>query len=198
MVFGYARVSTKNQNEDRQIEALREYGVSENNIHIDKESGRNLERTEYQKLRNEILRKEDVLVVKELDRLSRNKSDIKNELEYFHKKGVRIVILDIPTTNIEPVSDKVWVMDMINNVLIEVLGSLAEEERKKIKSRQKEGISAARKKGVKFGRPQVKKPSNWDSVIDDWRSGKITAAEAMRRLKMKKTTFYRLVKEDSI
>lgn len=192
MVFGYARVSTKHQNEDRQIEALMEYGVAKECIYTDKESGKNLEREKYQLLRNEKLRKGDTLVVKELDRLSRTKSDIKRELEYFKNLGVRVIILDIPTTKIEHDSDNLWVIDMVNSILIEVLGSLAEEERKKIRRRQNEGIEAAHKKGVKFGRPCVKKLANWDTVMDSLEKGDITAVEAMRRLRLKKTSFYKL------
>ena len=179
MVFGYARVSSSGQNEDRQITALKEFGVSEKNIYTDKVSGKNLEREQYQKLRNDILRSGDTLVVKELDRLSRNKADIKQELEFYKEIGVRVVILNIPTTKIEYNSENNWVVEMINNVLIEVLGSLAEEERNKIKSRQKEGISEARKRGVRFGRPQVKKPPEWDKVLKQVDSGEITAVQAM-------------------
>ena len=194
MVFGYARVSSSGQNEDRQITALKEFGVSEKNIYTDKVSGKNLEREQYQKLRNDILRSGDTLVVKELDRLSRNKADIKRELEFYKEIGVQVVILNIPTTKIEYNSENNWVVEMINNVLIEVLGSLAEEERNKIKSRQKEGISEARKRGVRFGRPQVKKPPEWDKVLKQVDSGEITAVQAMKKLRLKKTTFYKLKK----
>ena len=136
MVFGYARVSTKQQNEDRQLAALKEYGVADSCIYIDKESGKNLQREQYQILRNAILREGDTLVIKELDRLSRNKSDIKAELEYYRQMKIKVVILDIPTTKTTYENENKWVGDMITAVLIEVLSSMAEQERLKIRKRQ--------------------------------------------------------------
>lgn len=195
MVYGYARVSSKQQNEDRQLDALKAYGVSEENIYLDKESGKNLERENYRILRDRVLRDGDMLVIKELDRLSRQKADIKSELEYFRDKGVRVVILNIPTTMAEVDSGSEWVFDMVNSILIEVLGSIAEEERLKIRRRQCEGIESAHKRGVKFGRPSVKKPRNWEEVIGLYKNHDISAKEAMRRLKLKHTTFYKLLSE---
>lgn len=134
-VYGYVRVSTKEQNADRQYEALRKYGVPEDNILTDKCSGKDTEREAYKALRNVILRRGDTLVVKEIDRLSRSKADIRNELEYFREKGIRVKILDIPTTLTDFPDDQMWVLDMVNNILIEVLGSIAEAERLKIRQR---------------------------------------------------------------
>ena len=128
-VYGYARVSTREQNEDRQIEALKVYGVPEQNIIIDKASGKDTEREGYQYLKRQILRNGDTLVIKELCRLSRNKNDIKRELEEFKKMGIRVKILDIPTTLTEFPPEQEWILDMINSILIEVLGSIAENER---------------------------------------------------------------------
>lgn len=196
MVFGYARVSTKQQNEDRQLAALKEYGVADNCIYIDKESGKNLQREQYQILRNAILREGDTLVIKELDRLSRNKSDIKAELEYYQQMKIKVVILDIPTTKITYENENKWVGDMITAVLIEVLSSMAEQERLKIRKRQAEGITIAKKQGKKFGRPKVNKPSNWNSVIIALDRGEITAVEAMKKLRLKKTSFYKLKNAD--
>lgn len=196
MVFGYARVSTKQQNEDRQLAALKEYGVADNCIYIDKESGKNLQREQYQILRNAILREGDTLVIKELDRLSRNKSDIKAELEYYQQMKIKVVILDIPTTKITYENENKWVGDMITAVLIEVLSSMAEQERLKIRKRQAEAIAIAKKQGKKFGRPKVNKPSNWNSVIIALDRGEITAVEAMKKLRLKKTSFYKLKNAD--
>ena len=145
-IYGYARVSTRERNEDRQIEALTKFGVPEQNIIIDKASGKDTEREGYQYLERQILRKGDTLVIKELDRLSRNKADIKRELEEFKSAGVRVKILDIPTTLTDFPPDQAWILEMINSILIEVLGSIAENERNKIRSRQREGIDAAKKK----------------------------------------------------
>ncbi len=196
MVFGYARVSTKQQNEDRQLAALKEYGVADNCIYIDKESGKNLQREQYQILRNAILRDGDTLVIKELDRLSRNKSDIKAELEYYQQMKIKVVILDIPTTKITYENENKWVGDMITAVLIEVLSSMAEQERLKIRKRQAEGIAIAKKQGKKIGRPKVNKPSNWNSVIIALDRGEITAVEAMKKLRLNKTSFYKLKNAD--
>lgn len=163
--FGYARVSSREQHEDRQIEALTNYGVSRDNIIVDKCSGKDTEREDYQYLKKQILRSGDTLVIKELDRLSRSKSDIKQELEFFKCNGIHVKILDIPTTLTDFPPEQMWVMDMINAILIEVLGSIAENERLKIRRRQREGIDAALKKNVRFGRPAIAKPENWDTVI---------------------------------
>lgn len=179
-IYGYARVSSREQNEDRQIEALKNFGVPTENIIVDKCSGKDTERDGYQYLKKQILRSGDTLVIKELDRLSRNKSDIKQELEHFNNMGVHVKILDIPTTLTDFPDEHMWVMDMINSILIEVLGSIAENERNKIRNRQREGITAAKKKNIKFGRPKVTVPDNWISVINDVESRKITISQALR------------------
>ena len=191
-VYGYARVSTREQNEDRQIEALTKFGVPVQNIIIDKASGKDTEREGYQYLKRQILRKGDTLVIKELDRLSRNKSDIKRELEQFKEMGVRVKILDIPTTLTDFPPDQAWVLEMINAILIEVLGAIAENERNKIRARQREGIEAAKKKNVRFGRPTKSLPDNWRDVLAEVRSGKRRPVEAMRELGISKSCYYRL------
>lgn len=142
--YGYARVSTKEQNLDRQLIALSEQGIDERDIIVDKESGKDFDRQGYQSLKSTMLRSGDTLVVKSLDRLSRNKHDIKNELEYFKERRIRLKVLDLPTTLMELPEDQAWVFDMVNNILIEVLGTIAEQERTTIKQRQAEGIAAAR------------------------------------------------------
>ena len=193
--YGYARVSSREQNEDRQLEALMRFGVSEQNIIIDKCSGKDTEREGYQYLKRQILRKGDTLVIKELDRLSRNKSDIKRELEQFKGMGVRVKILDIPTTLTEFPSEQMWVMDMINSILIEVLGSIAENERNKIRSHQCEGIEAAKKKNVRFGRPPKPLPENWHEVLLEVRNGTKKPVEAIRELGISRSCYCRLYNE---
>lgn len=193
--FGYARVSTKEQKTDRQVIALTEYGVKERNIIVDKESGKDLNRNGYQSLKNTMLRSGDTLVIKSLDRLSRNKADIKKELEYFKDNGIRIKVLDLPTTLMELPEGQEWVFEMVNNILIEVLGTIAEQERRNIKQRQAEGIAAAKGNGVTLGRPKAEKPDNWEEVIKEWQSGKITAVKAMELTGTKRTTFYKLVNQ---
>lgn len=191
--FGYARVSTVHQNTDRQIDALKEYGISERDIIVDKQSGRDFNRVGYQSLKENMLRTGDTLVVKELDRLGRNKQMIKEELEYFKANGIRVKILNIPTTLIE-VDGQNWVMDMVSNILIEVMSSIAEEERLKNHQRQSEGIEAARAKGVEFGRPKIKKPENYEEVMQKVSIGEMKAVDAMKLLGMRKTSFYKLKK----
>lgn len=194
-IYGYARVSSREQNEDRQIEALKNFGVPTENIIVDKCSGKDTERDGYQYLKRQILRSGDTLVIKELDRLCRNKNDIKHELEYFNHMGVHIKILDIPTTLTDFSAEQMWVMDMINAILIEVLGSIAENERNKIRSRQREGITAAKKKNIKFGRPKVAMPENWDSVMNDIESRKITISQALNKLNISRSSYYRLKRD---
>ena len=191
--FYYARVSTKDQNLDRQLAVFHNMGADDRDIIVDKESGKDFNRTGYQALKNGMLREGDTLVVKSLDRLSRNKSDIKRELEYFKENNIRLKIIDIPTTMMELPEGQEWVFDMVNNILIEVLGTIAQQERESIKSRQAEGIAVAKAKGVKFGRPQAAYPDNWLPVIKRWQSGEITATKAMELTQTKRTTFYKLV-----
>ena len=193
-VFGYARVSSQEQNLDRQILALKEI-VPEENILTDKASGKDLERPSYQALKGALgLRKGDTLVITSLDRLSRNKEDIQQELRWFREKGVRLKILDLPTSLIEIPDGQKWILDMIQNILIEVMASIAEQERITIRKRQREGIEAAKKKGRRFGRPPVEMPRRFEEVYWRWKRQEMTAAEAMHRLELSSSTFYRMVR----
>jgi DNA invertase Pin-like site-specific DNA recombinase len=192
--FGYARVSTAHQNTDRQIDALLEYGLEERNIIIDKQSGKDFERVGYLALKNTMLRSGDTLVVKELDRLGRNKRMIKDELEWFKAHGIRVKILNVPTSLME-CEGQDWILEMVSNILIEVMASIAEEERAKNHQRQSEGIQAARNKGVVFGRPTVTKPENYEAVMERVSKGEITAVQAMKIMGVHKTTFYKLKKQ---
>lgn len=193
--FYYARVSTKEQNLDRQLSAFAAMGASERDIITDKESGKNLDRQGYTALKAALLRDGDTLVIKSLDRLSRNKGDIKNELQYFKEHGIRLKVLDLPTTLVEYPEGQEWVLDMVNNILVEVLASIAQNERETIRKRQAEGIAAAKARGKKLGRPALVFPEGWDGVYRSWRAGELTAKAAMERLGMKRTSFYKLVKE---
>lgn len=192
--FYYARVSTKEQNLDRQLSAFAAMGASERDIITDKESGKNLDRQGYTALKTALLRDGDTLVIKSLDRLSRNKGDIKNELQYFKEHGIRLKVLDLPTTLVEYPEGQEWVLDMVNNILVEVLASIAQNERETIRKRQAEGIAAAKARGKKLGRPALVFPEGWDRVYASWRAGEMTAKAAMEKLGMKRTSFYKLVK----
>lgn len=192
--FYYARVSSREQNLDRQLEAFRQLGADERKIITDKESGKDLNRPGYQALKSAMLRPGDVLVVKSLDRLSRSKADIKNELQWFEDNGIRLRVIDLPTTMMELPDGQEWVFEMVNNILIEVLGTIAEQERVTIRQHQREGINAARAKGKHLGRPPVAKPDNWDNVLLQWQAGEITAREAMRRTGVARSTFYQLAR----
>lgn len=194
-VFGYARVSSRGQNLDRQISALKTY-VDEQNILSDKSSGKDLQRPAYQALKGALgLREGDTLVITSLDRLSRNKEDIKHELQWFQKKKVRLKILDLPTSLIEVPDGQQWIIDMIQNILIEVLSSIAEQERITIRRRQREGIEAAKKKGKHLGRPAIQKPEDFNYVYQQWKNEKMTAVQAMKVLNLSSSTFYRMVKQ---
>lgn len=192
-VYGYARVSTKDQHLDRQLIELGKY-VDERFIFTDKQSGKNMDRPQYQLLRK-IVQKGDILYIHSLDRLGRDKQQIKEELEYFKAEGVRVKILDIPTTMMDIQEGQEWLIDMINNLLLEVLSTMAEHERITIKQRQAEGIAAARLKGKHLGRPAAVMPEGFQKVYDDWKAGSITAVRAMQVLGLKKNTFYKLVKQ---
>lgn len=190
--FGYARVSSKEQNLDRQLVELMKY-VDEQFIFSDKHSGKDFNRPNYQLIKK-ATRKGDTIYIKSLDRLGRNKAQIKQELEYFKNQGIRVKILDLPTTMINLIEGQEWMLEMINNLLIEVLSTIAEQERITTKTRQEEGIAVARLKGKHLGRPKTTLPSNFGDVYSNWKHGSITALEAMNTLKLKRTTFYKLVK----
>lgn len=194
-VFYYARVSTREQNLDRQIAAFKAVGAADRDIVVDKASGKDMNRDGYTALKTAMLRRGDTLVVKSLDRLSRNKADIKNELTYFMHNGIRLKVLDIPTTMVDFPEGQEWVLDMVNNILIEVLSSIAQQERETIRARQAEGIAAAKASGKYLGRPVVQTPDNWTEAMQRWKNGEITAVKAMELTGLKRSTFYKLVKQ---
>ena len=192
-VYGYARVSTREQNLDRQIAALRQYIADERDIITDKESGKDFNRPGYQYLREVLLRPGDTLIVKSLDRLGRNKQQVKQELEYYKAMGVRVKIIDLPSTMADFPKGQEWICEMVNNIMIEVLATIAEQERLTI--RQRQGIAEAKKQGRQLGRKKTELPAEWELVTGLWKSGSITAVQAMDRLGLKKSTFYRMVRE---
>lgn len=193
-IYGYMRVSTKDQNLDRQQIELQKY-VEDRFIFQDKQSGKDFDRPQYQ-LMKKVAQKGDVIYIKSLDRLGRDKSQVKEELEYYKNEGVRIKILDIPTSMMEIPTGQEWLMDMINNLLIEVLSTMAEQERNNIRLRQAEGITIAKQKGKYKGRQPIKINNNdFEKVYKQWKNEEITARKAMELLELKPNTFYRRVKE---
>lgn len=205
MYYAYHRTSTTDQHLDRGIAELEAFCKANNieleKIYTDQQTGKNFNRPRYQVLKEDILRSGDTLIITELDRLGRNKQDTLKELRYFQDKGIRVMILEIPTTtqDLSKLDNSMakMIMETINNMLIELYATMAQAEIEKKEKRQQEGIEAKKARGEwdKYGRPKAEKPSNWDEVIADWKQGKITAVKAMELTGTKKTTFYKLLKQ---
>ena len=192
-VFGYARVSATDQNEGIQTEALLAAGVDERNIFIDKTSGKNFNRGQYQILLHG-LREGDRLIVKSIDRLGRNYNDITEQWRIITKEiKAHIKVLDLPLLD-TTVEHKDLTGTFIADIVLQILSYVAETERLNIKQRQSEGIRLARENGKHLGRPTVQFPANFDGLYDSWKRGEMTATAAMAQLGLKRTTFYKLVK----
>ncbi len=186
-VYGYIRVSTREQNEDRQRLALREAGVPESNICTEKQSGRDFDRPQYQRLLS-VLQKDDLLYIKSIDRLGRNYEEILQQWRVLTKeKGVDIVVLDMPLLDTRRGKDLMGTF--LSDIVLQVLSFVAENERDSIRQRQAEGIAAAKAKGVRFGRPPQPLPKKFRSVYRRWKEGKITGAAAARECGMPLTSF---------
>lgn len=193
--FFYARVSSKNQSLERQIKAAKELDIAEENIFVEKASGKDFARPEYQLLKR-IMREDDILYIKSLDRLGRNKQMILDEWqELTRNKKVNIVILDMPLLDTTKYKDMNGLENLISDIILQLLSYMAEDERKRIKERQEEGIKIALKNGVQFGRKKIELGENFKEVYIQWKSKNITAKKAMELLNMKSNTFYRRVKE---
>ncbi len=195
--FGYARVSSKSQNLDRQYEALLPYVDNDKSkIFSEKKSGKNIEDRKVLQSLCVALTEGDNLFVVSLDRLGRNKTDIKKILESFKENGVSVRILDLPTTMVE-VKDNIAknTMEMITNLLIEVLGYMAEMERRNIRERQKQGIEVAIAKGVHFGRKPKELPESWEADYKVWKNRECTAKSLMKKYDWAPGTFYSKVRE---
>lgn len=187
MIYGYIRVSTKEQNEDRQLIALREMAVPENNIFLDKQSGKDFQRPQYKKLVRK-LKKDDLLYIKSIDRLGRNYEEIQNQWRVLTKdKGVDIVVLDMPLLDTRRGKDLMGTF--LSDIVLQVLSFVAENERTNIRQRQAEGIAAAKAKGVRFGRPPRPLPENYHSAYQRWKAGAITGTAAAKECGMPLSTF---------
>ena len=187
-IYGYMRVSSKEQNEDRQKIALTEMGVPENNIYMDKQSGKDFERTQYKRLLRK-LNENSVLYIKSIDRLGRNYGELNEQWRIITKeKKADIVVIDMPLLDTR--REKNLLGTFISDVVLALLSYVAENERTNIKQRQAEGIAAAKARGVKFGRPPLLIPENFYQMHKDWRAGKITIEEAAKACNMCPKTFY--------
>ena len=187
-IYGYMRVSSKEQNEDRQKIALTEMGVPENNIYMDKQSGKDFERTQYKRLLRK-LNENSVLYIKAIDRLGRNYGELNEQWRIITKeKKADIVVIDMPLLDTR--REKNLLGTFISDVVLALLSYVAENERTNIKQRQAEGIAAAKARGVKFGRPPLPIPENFYQMHKDWRAGKITIEEAAKACNMCPKTFY--------
>lgn len=204
--FYYARVSTKDQNLARQLAKFHEMGADDHDIFMDKASGKDLNREQYQ-LMQRAIRSGDTLVVASLDRLGRNKTDIQKELRRYQDQRIRVKVLDIPYTMQDAPKGQELYFDMVMNIIIEVVATFAESERQNIRKRQKEGIDAmdrdsngrhVTKDGRVYGRPEVQAPENWTEVVTEWKTGRITAVQAMEMTGLKKNTFYKLLNKHQI
>ncbi len=191
--YGYARVSSVDQNERRQFLALKEMGVCEENIFLDKQSGKNFNRPKYQKLLRK-LKKGDMVYVLSIDRLGRNYKEILEQWRILTKEmGVDVCVLDMPLLNTKNGKDLMGTF--IADLVLQILSFVAQSERESIRKRQAEGIAAAKRSGVKFGRPEKPLPRNFARVLTLWKKGHITFQEALRRTNMKETTFYRRLRK---
>lgn len=187
MIYGYIRVSSTDQNEDRQLFALREMDIPERNIYMDKQSGKDFNRRNYKKLMR-MIKPDDLIYVKSIDRLGRNYEEIQNQWRFITKeKMADIVVLDMPLLDTRRGKDLMGTF--LSDIVLQVLSFAAENERDAIRRRQAEGIAAAKARGVKFGRPSKPLPENYLSIYTQWKSGDITGTEAAKECGMPLTSF---------
>ena len=194
-VYGYIRVSSADQNEDRQLVALRSCKVPECNLFVDKQSGKDFERPEYRRMLRR-LKRDDLLYVKSIDRLGRNYGEILEQWRLLTKeKGVDIVVLYMPLLDTRSGNDLMGTF--IADLVLQILSFVAQNERENIRQRQAEGIAAAKARGVPFGRPALPLPENFEEVVSSWRNKEIDFASALQQTGMRPATFYRRLKDIS-
>lgn len=192
-VYGYVRVSSTDQNEDRQMIALSEVGVTKKNIFMDKMSGKDFERPQYQKLLKK-LKPSDLLYVLSIDRLGRNYEEIQKQWRIITKeKNVDVCVIDMPLLDTRQGKDLMGTF--IADLVLQILSFVAQSERENIKKRQAEGIAAAKAKGVRFGRPEKNVPDNFGSLIKQWEQKKLPLSEVLKQCNMSEATFYRRLRE---
>ena len=206
--FGYCRCSTEEQHLDRQFESIRRFReIPEENLFAEKITGKTDNREQYQAMKILIQRLVDInakkpmeqrdtieVIIEELDRLGRTKKIIRDEMQWFSERGVKLRIIEIPTTLMEIDESNDWVLDMVNRILVEVYTSLAQQELDKKEKRVREGIEAAKKRGAYKGRKPIDMPARFEDIYKRWKNAEITARKAMDILNLKTNTFYRMVK----
>jgi len=191
--YGYIRVSTREQNEDRQVIALREASIPKKNIYMDKQSGKNFHRPNYRRLVKK-LKPGDLLYIKSIDRLGRNYEEIQNQWRLLTKeRRVDIVVLDMPLLDTRRGKDLMGTF--LSDIVLQVLSFVAENERINIRSRQAEGIAAAKQRGVRFGRPHVPPPADFPAIVAEWEAGQLHFQDALTRSGLSEATFYRRLRE---
>ena len=192
-IYGYVRVSSQEQNEDRQLIAMAEAGVARVNIFIDKQSGKDFERPNYKRLMKK-LRPGDTMIIKSIDRLGRNYEEIQNQWRIITKeKKVDIVVIDMPLLDTR--RDKNLLGTFISDLVLQLLSFISENERTTIRQRQAEGIAAAKKRGVRFGRPTKEAPPDFDELIVKWQKKEMPLDEILRQYSMSESKFYRRLRE---
>ena len=192
--YFYARISSSSQKEDRQLDSIKNLDIDPRDIYVDKASGKNFDRPEWNALKRSI-RSGDVLFIKSIDRLGRNKAGILEQWKWLFDNEIDIVVLDMPILDTRQYKELSGVGELITSLVLEILAWLAEEERVNIKQRQKEGIESAKLRNVKFGRPKIQMDDNFKSIYKQWKDGILTAKNAMKMLELKPNTFYRRLKE---
>ena len=193
MKYGYVRVSTKEQNEQRQMIALRDFGIPDKHIFVDKQSGKDFERTNYKRMLRKV-KCGDTIVIKSIDRLGRNYDDILAQWRILTKeKQMAIVVLDMPLLN--TMQDRDLTGTLIADIVLQLLSYVAQTEREFIRQRQAEGIAAAKKQGVQFGRRPMERPAAFDELSALWQNHEISARAAAKQLGITHSTFLRWVKE---
>ena len=192
-VVGYIRVSSMDQNEDRQMIELKKVGVKRENIYMDKQSGKDFNRPEYERMLKK-LKKGDLLYVLSIDRLGRNYEEIQNQWRILTKEiGIDICVIDMPLLDTRNGKDLMGTF--IADLVLQILSFVAQSERENIRKRQEQGIAAAKKRGVRFGRPEKTVPDDFDQIVKQWERKTITTDEALLRCNMSKSTFYRRLRE---
>ena len=191
--YGYIRVSSIDQNEDRQLVAIEELKISQDNIFIDKQSGKDFKRPNYQKLVN-LLTKGDLLYIKSIDRLGRNYEEIQNQWRTLTKeKDIDIVVIDMPILDTRQYKDLMGTF--IADLVLQILSFVAQSERETIRKRQAEGIATAKARGVRFGGPRKKLPKNFEKLVSQWNQGEINTFELLEKCKISRSTLYTRLKE---